>query len=693
MQVKSKISDKHLDRFAYVYVRQSTQFQVEHNLESQRRQYDLVNRAKGLGWKNVEIIDEDLGCSGSGAVARKGFERLVSMVSMGKAGAVFSLEASRLARNNRDWHHLIDICAMVHTLIIDQDGIYDPGVLNDRLLLGLKGTMSEFELSLLRQRTFEGLRLKANRGELYTIVPVGYIRTKDNRCEKDPDERICSAVALVFDKFDQMRSVRQVLLWFTQEKMKLPTIKYDAHGREIIWKAPIYSTLIKFLSNPIYAGAYVFGKTATETYIENGRVRKKSGKKRPQDKWDILIKDHHKCYISWETYERNRAQIHSNANMKGLMRVNGAARSGSALLAGLLRCSRCGRKIRVSYTKSEIRYVCRAANLAYGAAPCISFSGIRVDAEIENQILDIVQPAALEAAIRAEDKKKNDVEQKHKSLELELEQAEYEAQRAFRQYNSVDPENRLVAGELERRWNDSIRIVNESKLALEKVDDGDVSPKRMTYDELKHLADTLPEIWRHEQTDMRIKKLIVRTLIKEIIVNIDKNPEFIHLTIHWHGGEHSTVDIKRGRTGVHRYTTDKETVQLVQELSLVMPDSAIAATLNRLGRKTGRGNSWTQQRVDSLRNHNNIPPYNKNNAEGVVTQEKASEILQISPMSVHRLISNGIIESRQIVPCSPHLIKEESLKELKVLEAANKIRNRIRAPLPEDPNQQCLNFN
>jgi DNA invertase Pin-like site-specific DNA recombinase len=694
--MNNKISEIHLERSAYVYIRQSTQFQVDHNKESQRRQYALVSRAKELGWNVVEVIDEDLGCSGSGTVLRKGFERLVALVGMGKAGAVFSLEASRLARNNRDWHHLIDICAMVGTLIIDQDGVYDTRVLNDRLLLGLKGTMSEFELSLLRQRAHEGLRLKASRGELYTTVPIGYIRSRDNRCEKDPDERVTSSIAMVYDKFNEMRSARQVLLWFRQEKIQLPTIHYGMHGREIIWKPPVYNTIIKFLSNPIYAGVYVFGRTATETYIENGRARKRSGMRLSQDKWNTVIKDHHESYISWETYEKNQVQLNCNANMKGLMKVNGAVRSGRSLLAGLLRCSRCGRRLRVSYTGKDgtvVRYNCRGAMINNGDKPCISFGGLRVDAAIEQSILDTITPVSIEAAVRSVDQKNNNIEEKRKALELELKQAEYEAQRAFRQYNSVDPENRLVADELERRWNDAIKYINECKLSLEKQTVCYQPQIQFSVDELGRLADALPDIWKNEKTDMRTKKMIVRTLIREIIADIDKNPEIIQLTIHWNGGDHTTLCVKKNRTGHHSHVTEKETVQLIEELSQVMPDSAIAATLNRLGHVTGYGHSWTQNRVASLRNYQKISHYDAKNQVGVTTMEKAAEILQISPMSVRRLIENKILQSTQVVPYAPQLIKLECLKDPKIIDVADKIRKKTRAPLPADPNQEYMVFN
>ena len=689
--MSDKIAQSNLQRTAYVYVRQSTQSQIEHNTESRLRQYGLTQKARDLGWTKVEVIDEDLGCSGSGFVERKGFERLVAAVGMGKAGAVLSLEASRLARNNRDWHYLIDICAMVGTLIIDQDGVYDAGLLNDRLLLGLKGTMSEFELSLFRQRSHEALLQKASRGELYFTVAVGFVVTKDNRCEQDPDERVRSCVKMVFDKFAELGSARQVMLWFLHERIQLPAVTYGAHGREVVWKLPVYNTISLFLTNPIYAGAYAFGRTTTEKYIENGRARIRAGKRVEQGQWHTLIKEHHAGYISWSTYERNLRQLEENANMKGLMKVRGAPREGRSLLAGLLRCSRCGRKIRVSYVGKKgmvIRYFCRGND----RERCTAFGGLRVDEAIEDIVLRVIEPVSIEAAIRAADRAKSDGREKYLALEHALEQAEYEAQRAYRQYTAVEPENRLVARELERRWNDALTNVNECKSALEKFSPNKDNKQGRSVEDFHHIVQDLPLIWRDERTDMRTKKMIVRTLIREIIVDTDKSPGMIRLTVHWHGGDHTVLCVRRSRSGEHRYTTDAETVEIVRSLSRVMSDPAIAGTLNRLGRMTSRGNTWTASRVASLRFNGKIPAYDNKSERDVVTMVEAAKILGISPMSVHRLIEHGIIDGVQIIPYAPRIITKEILHSRQVQEAAEKVRKRMKCPLPADPNQQTLNF-
>jgi DNA invertase Pin-like site-specific DNA recombinase len=334
-----KLTAECLRRRALVYVRQSSPTQVIQNQESQRRQYALVDRARELGFADVITIDEDLGRSGSGLIERPGFQRLVAEVCTGEVGAVLSLEASRLARNGRDWHHLIELCGMVGTVVIDHDGIYDPVLLNDRLLLGLKGTMSEFELSLLRQRSQEAIRQKAGRGELRVLLPVGLCWTSSGRIELDPDRRVQQAIQLVFTKMAELGSARQVLLWFRRERMPLPALPRSPGDRAMVWKLPVYHSILAILTNPMYAGAYAFGKTEVRTRVLDGRVRKTIGHRKPPSAWSVLIRDHHPAYISWPEYERTQAVIAANTNMKSRMERK-AGRGGRALLSGLLRCRR-----------------------------------------------------------------------------------------------------------------------------------------------------------------------------------------------------------------------------------------------------------------------------------------------------------------------------------------------------------------
>lgn len=693
--MKDKITEDHLRRPAYVYVRQSTMFQVQHNLESQRRQYALMERAKQLGWIQVEVIDEDLGCSGSGSVVRKGFERLVASVCLGEVGAVLSLEASRLARNNRDWHQLVDLCSLTATLLIDHDGIYDPRHLNDRLLLGLKGTMSEFELGLFRQRSVEALKAKARRGELYYTVPIGYLRVGDDRCEKDPDRRIQHALRTVFEKFGEMGSARQVLLWCRQENFLLPCVKYGPQGRHVEWRLPVYNTVHNLLSNPIYAGAYAFGRRTTKTEVVDGRARKRDGVPLAQEQWMVLLREHHEGYIPWDQHQRNVARMHDNANMKGLMRAKGAARSGRSLLAGLLRCARCGRKLHVTYGGRERspRYDCRGAAINHGVATdCMSFAGRKIDEAVERKVLEVVEPAAIDAAILAAKESAAEQEQRRKAKELAIEQARFEADRAWRQFNAVDPENRIVAAELERRWNEALGRVEVAERHLATtVASGQAVP--VDRDRLMELAKNLPGVWFDERTDMALKKRIVRVLIEEVVVD-DKTPGQIDAVIHWKGGQHGAIRVRRNRTGVHCFTTDTDTVELVKSLAEVMSDRDIARQLNRLGRKTGHGNSWNQSRVSSLRNSHEIPVYDPRTKreKGLVNMQEAARHLGVSAMSVVRLIRRGILSARQVMPYAPRLILIDDLGKPAVRTAVDDLQRRVKRPLPEDERQKVFDL-
>ena len=388
----SRIGADHLARDAVVYVRQSTPGQLRHNHESRRRQYGLAERARSLGWREPVVIDEDLGRSGGGT-SRPGFERLLAAICEGRVGMVLSLEASRLARNGRDWHTLLEFCALVGCLLGDEDGIYDPRQPNDRLLLGMKGTLSEMELSTLRQRSEAALRLKASRGELFLGVAVGYVRERRDRIAKDPDRRVREAVELVFGKFAQLRSVRQVHLWLRQEDVRLPAAVHDGGEWRTEWRPAVYGAVHRMLTNPVYAGAYAYGRTGSRVTVENGRKRVRRGVRRERADWDVLIRDHHEGYVSWDEFERNQRLIADNANCQGAA-ARGAVRRGEALLGGLLRCGHCGRRLRVHYggAAGRFRYRCLGGDARHGAGPCIGFGGARVDAAVGDEVVRLLNP-------------------------------------------------------------------------------------------------------------------------------------------------------------------------------------------------------------------------------------------------------------------------------------------------------------
>jgi DNA invertase Pin-like site-specific DNA recombinase len=683
----NKIRAEHLARKAFVYIRQSTLDQVQHNLESQRRQYALARRAKQLGWSEVITIDDDLGRSGSG-IHRPGFERLLAALCQGDVGAVFCIEASRLARNGRDWHTLLEFCRLVDAILVDEDGIYDPRQPNDRLLLGMKGTLSEMELSTLRQRSQVAIMQKAKRGELSTNLPVGYLRASDDRIEMDPDRRVQEALELAFAKFQQMASVRQVLLWMRQEHIEMPAFESSSAGRRLVWKLPVYNTLLRLLNNPIYAGAYVFGRTNTVTRIENGRKRVLVGRRRPQEHWDVLLFDHHQGYITWDQYQTNQTMIAHNANMKGAM-VRGSVKRGAALLAGLLRCGHCGRKLHVAYSGEGagcVRYHCRGGMINHGEHSCISFGGLRPDELVSKAVLEQIAPFGIQAAIAAIEDDTNADEQRLRHKELALEQLRFEVLRARRQYDAVDPENRLVAAELESRWNETLVRLNEGQAELERL--RAERPARLNpeqHRELMALAQDLPAAWNHPATSSEIKKRILRTVLNEIVASVADDR--ITLVLHWAGGDHTEIRFKRNTSGQHRFATDRETQDLIRDLARVLPDKAIASLLNRLGRPTGHGHGWTSNRVCTFRNRHDVEVYRDGERQerGELTLDETAKKLGVSEMSVIRYIRRGSLAAKQACPGAPWVIKEsdvDALRGTQPFSAASQSANREQLSIP-----------
>jgi DNA invertase Pin-like site-specific DNA recombinase len=538
----SKITTDHLARSAYVYIRQSTADQLTHNHESRRRQYGLADRARQLGWTTVEVIDDDLGRSGGGT-ARPGFERLLAAICEARVGAVLAVEASRLARNGRDWHTLIEFCGLVGTLIVDEDGIYDPRHPNDRLLLGMKGTMSELELSLFRQRSQEALKQKASRGALILGVAAGYVKVGRDRIEKNPDQRTREALQLVFSKFAEFQSVRQVHIWLRDEGIELPVKSRDGEARGIVWRLPAYNIVHNILTNPIYAGAYAFGRTTSKVSVEQGRKRVRRGVHRPMTEWDVLIKDHHAGYITWEEFERNQGVIANNATGKGSAAVKGAVRRGELLLPGLLRCGHCGRKLHVSYSGKLGRYSCYGARTNHGTARCISISGLSIDSAVGAEVLRVLKPLGLEAAVKAIETQTGRTSAAQRQLELSLQQARYEVAHARRQYDAVDPANRLVAAELERRWNDALQTVHRIECEIASI--VAIRPPPLgerERQELMRLGADLELAWSHPAATAATRKRILRAALNEIVVR--KEGPVINMVLHWKGGDHTALQVK-----------------------------------------------------------------------------------------------------------------------------------------------------
>lgn len=686
----TQITPEHLSRAAYIYVRQSTPDQVINNQESRRRQYALADRARALGWAGVEVIDDDLGRSGSG-IARPGFEKLLAAICEGRVGAVVSIEASRLARNGRDWHTLLEFCGLVGTLIVDEDGVYDPRHPNDRLLLGMKGTMSEMELSLFRQRSLEALKQKARRGELLLTVAVGYVKAPGDRLEKDPDRRVQAAIALAFSKFAELQTVRQVHLWMRRQRLPLPAVEYGPDGRRITWKLPVYNTLHHLLTHPVYAGAYAFGRTGSRTTIEAGRKRIVRGFRKERSTWEVLIPDHHEGYIGWAEFERNQRLIGDNANGKSFM-SRGSVRHGEALLAGLLRCGHCGRKLHVAYggsTGHVGRYHCRGGQLNHGGDPCISFGGLRIDRAVGAEVIRRLQPLGIEAALGALAAQHAAGVETLRQVDLALQQARYEAGLVRRQYDAVDPDNRLVAAELERRWNErllAVRALESDREALTAT-----PPRRLGADErdrLMALGTDLERAWHSPGATAATRKQIIRTVVDEIVVRVEDDA--LALVVRWQDGDHTALRVARNRVGQHRWRTDADVVELVTALARQMPDQGIASVLNRAGKSTGRGHGWTCARVRALRNHRAIGPYRdgERQARGELTLAEAAEALDVSEATVRRLIGGAVLPARQLCKGAPWVIRTADLDHEAVRQGAAD--RRLRRPPSADSRQNTM---
>ena len=658
----NKISADHLARRACVYIRQSTPDQVQHNLESQRRQYGLVDRARTLGWQDIDVIDDDLGISGSGT-PRPGFERLLRALCDGQVGAVFCIEASRLARNGKDWHTLLEFCSIIGALLIDAEAVYDPRVTNDRLLLGMKGTISEMEVASFRERAHAALLQKAQRGALVRRVPIGYVKGPDDRIEKDPDTRIRSTLDLIFRKFAELGSARQVYFWLDGQQIQLPVVRGPEEAREIVWQPARYHAVLSVLKNPLYAGAYAYGRSKTVVRLEGGRKQVRRQAQRRREDWAVLILDHHEGYIDWDVYQSNQTMIAHNDNARGNA-VRGSIRRGGALLAGLLRCGHCGAKLLAQYPGPHvIRYQCSGYLLNRDQACCVMFGGLRADRLVSEQLMQSLAPFGMEAAIEAIESLHGANDERIQQRTLALEHARYEVTRARRQYDAVDPANRLVAAELERRWNQA--LTTEAQLQAEVVTLQESRERPLTEvqkRELLSFARNLPRLWDDSESLPEHKKRLLRIALKEIIATCEGDT--IRLILHWQGGDHTQVEFQKVGTGRHRYVTDDRLVEIVRMLARIEPDARIASILNRNQRRTAHGHNWTAKRICSLRNNHAIPVYceGERQARGEMSVSESAAALGITPTSILRLIRVKQLPATQACASAPWILRKADVE-------------------------------
>jgi hypothetical protein len=482
-----------------------------------------------------------------------------------------------------------------------------------------------------------------------------------------------------------------VLLWLRQHDIRLPSTSV-ADDSEPGWRLPVYQTIIKLLKNPIYAGAYCFGRTETQTRVIDGRAHKVRGQRRQREDWTVLLRDHHEGYIGWEDYERNQRLLAENAQMKGSM-VRGAARTGASLLAGLLRCGRCGRKLHVAYSGSRgqvPRYHCCGAAINHGSDFCISFGGLRVDEAVGREVIAVLAPGAIEAALKSATDAAGSQNQLQRAVALELEQAEYEAERARRQFDAVEPENRLVAATLEARWDAALRSVNGLRARLETLRGERGAHPLPDRAKLLELAGQFAKVWHHPAADQRIRKRLVRLLIEEIVATVNQAEPSIELVVHWKGGKHTALKILKNRTGQHSRSTDREVVEVVRELARRVPDGQIARILNRLGYHTGVGNGFTEHRIVSLRNYHGIAVYKPDSAPTAMTIEKAAAQLGVSTATVRRMIEAKLIEARQPVPYAPWAIDPGVLSTHSVKQAVDAVKSGRKLPRTEPAQQLTL---
>jgi excisionase family DNA binding protein len=674
----AKIGASHLSRAAYVYLRQSSPAQVEHNRESTQRQYALVTKASTLGWPapRIAVVDEDLGLSGAGVVERSGFARLTAEVALGHVGIVLGLEVSRLARNNADWYRLIDLCGLTDTLIGDGDGIYHPALFNDRLLLGLKGTMSEAELHVLRARLNGGIRNKAARGELRRGRPVGFVwGERDGEVRFHPDEAVYSAIRTVFAQFAALGSVRRVWLWFRSEGLSFPL--QTGYGGSVRWVDPSYIAIYHVLTNPVYAGAYAYGKSRHEVTLDRSGARRKRVRKLPRSQWSVLIPNHHQGFIDWSTYESNRARISANTHPRPHQSGGGAVREGTALLQGLAVCGHCGRKLRTHYTgrTASPGYHCVGSTIANGRGIyCLNIGAMQIDDAVAQAVLAALAPLGIEAALAAALRIEADHDGALAQWRLTVERASYEAQRAERRYRAIDPDNRLVARGLEAEWEKTLRDLETAKAELLRREQQ--RPKTLNADERRRLlalgAD-LSEVWRAPTTSARDKKELLRALLEEVIIAVNKNAYRSHLTLRWRGGALAEIDLDLPRRRAAPVRTDEDTVTLVRRLAVHYPDAVIAGILNRQQRTTAYGHRFTANHVGNLRRHWNIaryePPATPPEGE-VLTIKQAAARLGVATSTIHRWLNDGIIAGEQLTPGAPWRIRLTDELRARVAEQA-----------------------
>jgi DNA invertase Pin-like site-specific DNA recombinase len=691
-----KLTPEHLARKAVVYLRQSSMAQVKQNKESQRLQYALTDTAKAYGFKHVEVVDCDLGMSAAtGAQAREGFNRVLASVALGEVGLVLSRELSRLSRTDKDWCQLMELCQIFNTLIADAENLYDLNRLDDQLVLGIKGTLSVVELKTLKFRLQQGREEKAKRGELGRCLAPGYVADPLGQIVKDPNLRVQEAIALVFKKFHELGSIRQTHRWFHEEHIELPVNKALGGQFQLAWQLPSVSFVSDLLHNPRYAGAYVYGRRPTEVAVIEGHAVKRQRSTQPAEEASVFIQDHHPGYISWAQYQRNQEIMRSNGGNFTHDESALAVRSGQGLLTGLLRCARCGRKLHIRYwgkSGTAARYVC-TGDFATGGQYCLGFGGASVDKRLTEELLKALSPLGLKASVAAIERLSDQGNDQRAALRRQIQQVEYEAQRAFDQYNQADPANRLVTEVLEQRWNDKLETLERLKGELDAHRDTTASLSPAETDAILALGNDFAPVWDDPACPMVLKKKIARTLINEIVVDLDEAAQTLQMIIHWHGGCHTAFTMPKPQSGAVVHKTALEDLELITQMARRYRDDEIARVLSKLGRRTGKGKRWSQTRVAYVRKKYAIdPPDETTREDGILNLAQATQYSGVSDTTLLKLIQEKLLAAEQIAPYAPLEIQRADLDSEPVSSILKRLKATGKLILEGDPpaNQQSL---
>lgn len=668
VDAQNKIRERHLSRVAYVYVRQSSAFQVDHHRESQRRQYNLVDWVASAGWpkERIVLVDEDQGKSGAVAFTRTGFGNMVAAVGRGEVGIIASLEVSRLARNSPDWSHLVYVCRWTQTLIVDEHGVYDPSLSADRMVLGIRGQVSELELDTSIHRMIEARWNKARRGEMKTTPPAGYEIDDNDQLRITSDEAVAHAIRTVFTKFDELGSGRQVLLWWRDQSLKFPVRRTSGRSHPVVWLGTTYRMIHAVLRNPVFAGVYAFGRCQTVRQLDPADPRKLTVRRVPRkgQDWPVLIQNHHAAYISYDKFLKNQSLLRGNRHMTSSEGETGPAREGRALLQGLVRCGHCSRKMTVVYGGKRLgvqtrpqQYRCCQARMHAGGQDCQLVGGARIDKLVVEVFLEATGPAAVEAIRLVEEQAQRESEAVGRYWKLQIEKAEFEAQRAERQFHLVEPENRPVARELERRWNARLCELEAVRAQAQQTH---VTQAPLTKDELetaRRIGGDVTTVWHLDTTTDRDRKRLLRTLIEE--VQLATNSEYNTVRIVWKGGELTESQLPR-RTRITRpgaTATPEETIELVRQLAKEFDDLQIARILTKQGRRSGLGKPFTRESVHSMRGRYKIPvcPAKPpiDSRAGPFTADEAARELGVAPHTIHRWLRDGVLAGRQVTPGAP----------------------------------------